>query len=98
MYMTTDIRSEGLVSIYKALEVELSDGNIAIKLNTGRKLCRVPYSVTGCLPTRSGNTPVVCGRTPRFIRTWPELSAHIENMDQYDTIDPYAHCLFPRGI
>lgn len=35
VYMTTDISSEGLVSIYEALGVELPDGNIAIKLSTG---------------------------------------------------------------
>ncbi len=35
VYMTTDISSEGLMKVYKALGVELSGDNIAVKLSTG---------------------------------------------------------------
>lgn len=35
VYMTTDISSQGLMSVYEALGAKLPDGNIAVKLSTG---------------------------------------------------------------
>ena len=35
VYMTTDISSEGLMAIYKALGAQLPEGNIAVKISTG---------------------------------------------------------------